>query len=577
MRLRTATVVLGALTFGTGVPAWAQLRASRPVRPTQNLPRLLVANPHSFQSADSAAAVRVGSGMRDKMEGVADKWYLVITRAQMNDALQQYGYPPDAILPPLVARQLGTQLQARAIVLGSLTRGEGGKVTVEARVLARNDQTGFIISMTQAAGQSFEDFGGKIAEALKAPFLALPDAISCDNLAATQPDKAMEAGAKALKAQPNHGLAAICMAGIAVAKKAPVDQILGYYKAATIGDRQSVEAWGGLLGQYQAKGDTASIVNTYKQLILVAPNNQKVVEEAIKFFIRAGKSDLGEQIANDAIGRDPGNPDYYNLLGTACLVQDTPEKNLCAVKAMEQVFAIDTAKADTFNLQKMLFVAGKDSANAAVAIKWASFGNKKFPTNGFFLGELVKGYGITGPTDSIVAVTKRLVAVDKTDMNPVIRAVRALFKDKRYKDGIELGAGIEANGQEGDKTNYGLILAQEAGLPILQTQPVDFVFATEIGKKAAGFLKVGSRGHQLASYVQGFGLLGQIGAKDAEVTTAKTCDAANAYEAFINETKAALTAGQSIQPEVVTARLTAIETSYVPRVAQMKKAYCKGK
>ena len=576
MRFRVAPLVLGLLTIVSVAPARAQLRASRPPAAPKNLPRLLIANPHSFQANDSAAAVRVGTGMREKIEAVADKWYNTIQRTQMNDALIQYGYPPDAVLPPLVARQLGTQLQARAMVVGTLARGEGGRITVEARLLAGNDQTGHVVVLTQAAAQSFEDLGGKIGEALRGAFNALPDAKTCDNLAATQPDKAIEAGNKALKAQPNHGPAELCLAQIGIAKKAPADQIIGHLKNAGIGDRLSVEVLGGLLGQYQSKGDTAQVVDTYRQLILVAPNNQKVVEEAIRYFIAAGKPDLGETIAQDAIGRDPSNPDMHNLLATACLVQDKPEKNLCAVKAMEMVFTLDTAKVDTFNLQKILYVASKDSSNAAVYLKWGQAAARKFPTNGSLLNELVKGYELNGPVDSAVAVTRRLVEVDKVDMNPVIRSVRALLKASRFKEAIELGALIEQNGQDNDKANLGSVLAQEAGLPILRAQPVDFPLAAEIGKKAAGLLRPGGRAHQLASYVWGFGLLGQVSAKDTDVVTAKSCDAVNVLDAWITETKAALTAGQAIAAEDVGKRIVQLETAYTPRIAQMKKAYCKG-
>ncbi len=576
MSFRVASLVLAFAAAATVVPAAAQLRASRPPRPTQNLPRLLVANPHTFAAADSAASVRVGAGIRDKIETVADKWYQIVTRTQMNDALLQYGYPPDAILPPLVARQLATQLQARAVVLGTLSRGEGGRVTLETRVLARNDQTGFILTAVQAAGQSFEDFGGKVAESLKGSFAALPDAIACQDLAISDPAKAVEAANKALKAQPDYGLASMCLAQIALAKKAPVDEVLKHYKSATVGDRLSIEAWGGLLGQYHAKGDTANIISAYKQLILVAPNNQKVVEEAVRFFVVAGQPDLGEQVAKEAIERDAANPDYHNMLATACLVQDKPEKNLCAIKAMEQVFAIDTAKADTFNIQKILFVAAKDSSNAAAYLKWAQFGAAKFPTYLAILDDLRKAYEVTGPIDSVVATNRRLYALDQTDLSPIIRAVRLLFKEKRFKDGMALGEMIEQKGQEADKSNYGIILAQEAGIPILQTQPPDFALATAVGKKAIGILKPGTRQYQLASYVVGFGLLGQLGDKDTEVMNLKTCDVVNVYDAFITETKAALTAGESIQPDVVKARLTVIDQNYVPRVAQMKKAYCKG-
>src|SRR5436309_9565197 len=195
MRVRFTLFVAGLLAITAAAPLAAQLRASRPQRPTTNLPRLMVANPHSFQAADSAASVRVGAGMREKLENLAEKWYSVVQRNQMNDALVQYAYPMDAVLPPLVAKQLAQQLQARAIVTSTLSRGEGGRVTVEARLTRINDNTGHIVKLVQAPNQSLEDLGGKVADSLKGAFNALPDAVQCDQLRASGPAKAIEAAA----------------------------------------------------------------------------------------------------------------------------------------------------------------------------------------------------------------------------------------------------------------------------------------------------------------------------------------------------------------------------------------------
>ena len=59
--MRVVRLVLPIL-FAAGLTgtATAQLRSNRPNRPTQNLPRLMTANPYAANSADSAAAVRVG-------------------------------------------------------------------------------------------------------------------------------------------------------------------------------------------------------------------------------------------------------------------------------------------------------------------------------------------------------------------------------------------------------------------------------------------------------------------------------------------------------------------------------------
>jgi tetratricopeptide (TPR) repeat protein len=572
MRLRFAPLIAGLLTVAP-VPLAAQLRASRPPRPVQNLPRLMVANPHSFASADSAAAVRVGAGLREKLESVADRWYTMIQRNQMNDALVQYGYPPDAVLPPLVARQLGTQLQARALVSSTLSRTEGGRVVVEARLLGINDQTGYMIRMTQEPNQSFEDLGKALGDALKPAFNALPDAKECDQLRGSDPHKAAEAAQKALRAQPSHGLAEVCLAQLAAGRSAPADEIISHFQNAVKGDRLSLEAWGGLLGQYQQKGDTTQIIETYKEILRVAPTNQRVREEALKWLVAAGRPAVGEEVADEGLALDPTNPDLWDLKSTACLVQGTPEKNQCAIEALEQVYALDSAKADTLFFQKILFVAAQDSTQPAPYVKWASAATKKYPDNSYFLGELVRAYGYAGDVDNLVATTRRLVAVDSSDMQPVLRGVIALTGARRYTEAIELGALVERYGQDTDRTNLGSILAQ-AGISVLQSQPIDFKQAEAIGRKAVSLVGTRGRVGQLSNYVLGIGLMGQINDRDAAVVEGKTCDLVDALEQHIAATRAALTAGREIQPDFIDGQLKNFE-AYGPRIANMRRAYCR--
>jgi tetratricopeptide (TPR) repeat protein len=572
MRLRAAPLLAVLVTLAAA-PLAAQLRASRPTRPVQNLPRLMVSNPHSFASADSAAAVRVGAGLREKVETVADKWYLTIARTQMNDALVQYGYPPDAVLPPLVARQLATQLQARAILSSTLSRGEGGRVTVETRLLGISDQTGYMTRVIQGPNQSFEDLGKAIGDSLKPAFTALAEAKECDQLRTTDTRKATEAAQKALKAQPNHGLAEVCLAVIALAQKAPSDQIIAHFQNAVKGDRLSLEAWGGLLGQYQQKNDTAQVIETYKEILRVAPTNQKVREEALKYLVSVGRPAVGEEVAREGLQFDPTNTDILDLLATACLIQGTPEKNKCAIEALEQVHSLDTAKADTLFFQKILFVASQDSTQPAAYVKWAGAASKKYPRNSYFLGELVRAFGYSGNVDSLVASTKRLVAIDSSDMQPVLRAVIALNGAKRFTEAIELGGYVERYGQDTDKKNLGSVLAQ-GGLAVLQTQPIDSKLAEAIGRKAVSLLGTTGRAAQLANYVLGVGLMLQIQDMDKAVIEAKSCEAIDGLEKIVGETKAAFTIGRDIQPGFIDERLPWLG-SYTERITQMRKVYCK--
>ena len=172
MRL-TPLVLAGVVAALPCTPLVAQLRSSRPIPQQQNLPRLLVANPHSFSAQDSTAAVRVGAGLRDRIEKSADRWFKVILRAQMNEALQQYAYPVDALLPPLVARQLGQSLNARARVVSTIQRGEGGRFTLDSRLANMNDDAGYMVRSVQNPNESLEEFGSRTGEALTPAFRAL--------------------------------------------------------------------------------------------------------------------------------------------------------------------------------------------------------------------------------------------------------------------------------------------------------------------------------------------------------------------------------------------------------------------
>src|SRR2546427_7891983 len=76
------------------------------------------------------------------------------------------------------------------------------------------------------------------------------------------------------------------------------------------GDRLSLEVWATLLERYQAKHDTAKTIETFAEMLRVAPTNQKLREEANRFFIKAGQPQKAEEIAREGIQLDPSNPDF---------------------------------------------------------------------------------------------------------------------------------------------------------------------------------------------------------------------------------------------------------------------------
>ncbi|HEV8613628.1 MAG TPA: hypothetical protein VGQ73_08950, partial [Gemmatimonadales bacterium] len=517
----------------------------------------------------------------------------------MNEALQQYAYPVDAVLPPMVARQLATSLQARVMIISTMLKGDAGRYAVEARLIGTNDDAGQMVRMTQSPNESFEEFGERIAKAFGPAFKALPDAKQCESLRQTQPDKAQEAALKAIKVQPNSGLAHFCQAQVAIAKKAPVDTIIAHLKIATEGDPLSLPAWTALAVEYQAKGDSTATIGTFKQLLRVAPTNEPLRKEAFRLFLNYGKIDAAELVADEGLQLDPANADLWDLKSSACLFQgeEKPEKNKCAIEALEQVFALDSTKADTTFFTKITFAASRpiridtvhlaaDSSGTHPArdsvvpvidserfLKWSRLGVAKYPNNAILIGQLAQAYSVAGPVDSAVAVTKRLMTVDSSDVSPVLRVAKVLSEAKRGRDAMELAPYIERLGSPEDKQNMGRILAT-GGFSFVQPPAPDYPLAADMARAALKLLPADDQTARFANFVLGLALFQQMVSLDKEATETKSCPLSQQMKTLLGEAAPAMQAGRSINEGFMGQRIQALE-QFGKHIDSMIKVYCK--
>jgi tetratricopeptide (TPR) repeat protein len=597
-RLVTLAVVGSAVLSplaAQGIPRGA--RASQ--QQTANAsPRFMVANPFAFASADSAPAVKIGSGMREEMKSVVGRDYSVIEQAQMNDALKQYGYPVDAILSPALATTLAKNIQARFIVSSTLNKAEGGKFTVTARLAGVNDDAGNVITLAQNANETPEAFGKRLAEALEPAVKSLADAKACIDQRTAKPDKAADAANKALKTLPNNGLAEYCLALLAQDKKAPKEEIVKHLQASTKGDPLSLPVWTALATQYQAANDTANTLEAFKQMLRVAPTNQKLREELFKYFLQSGHPETALQVADEGLKLDPYNADLYDLKSNACLFLSDFK---CAVDALETLYQTDSTKADTLFFTKIAAAAAEPNvpdttkllpsaktsadsqqiraqaaaggiADTARLRKWAQIGVRKYPDNPTLLGYLNKAYTLTGQTDSVVAVTNRLMAKDTSAVVPALSAAKALIDAKRPKEAVPFLDYAIKHGDPQAKENAAALLYTGAA-PLLQ-QPQDLQGAAELLRMAVSAANPQGKVGPAANYLLGLATLFQVPQIDPQAEKGKSCDLASQEEALLGEAETALTAGRNANPEAVDKNLGII-TKYKPRVAAMKKAYCK--
>jgi tetratricopeptide (TPR) repeat protein len=570
-RLRLVLIALVGVVSAVPMAAQGIPRGAR-TQTVNVAPRLMVANPFAFASADSATAVKIGSATREAMKGIGGRNFSVVEQAQMNDALKQYGYPIDAILSPALATTLAKNIQARVLITGTLARGAGGRASVTARLAGVNDDAGNVVTLSQQQGQSLEDFGKKVAQSLGPAVKSLPDAKACIDQRTSKPDKAADAANKAIKTLPNHGLAQFCLAQIAMDKKAPRAEVVKHLQASVRGDPLSLPVWTALATQYQQANDTANTLVAFKQMLRVAPTNQKLREELFKYFLQSGHPETAREVAEEGLNLDPHNADLHDLKSNACLFLGDFK---CAVDALETMYATDSTKADTLFFTKISAAAAEgEKPDTVRLLKWSQAAVRKYPDNLTLMGYLNRAYSLSGPVDSVVSVTNRIIAKDTTAVVPALEAAKALVDAKRPKEAVPFLEFAIAHGDASAKENAAALLYTGAA-PLLQ-DPQDLEGAAELLRLAVKSSDPAGKVYPAANYLLGLATLFQVPKIDPLAEKQKSCDLARQEQILLAAADSALTAGRSVNPEAVDKNLGIIK-QYRPRIASMLKAYCKGK
>ncbi len=552
----------------TGNAAPSQLRQNRPPPPTRNVDRMLVATPYPGNSTDSAAAVQVGDGLRRRLDRVAGKWFSVLTREKMNEALLQYAYPADAVLQPSVARTLAASLQARFLVSSTLTRNESGRYALHVRAVGMNDKAGYSFTLQQEPNQDLDDFGKVAADHMESAFKGLAEAKKCWDQQLTKPRDAQEAAQKALREQPNHGLAEFCLGEIAVAQNAPRDSIIAHYRNATLGDPQSLETWAALAVQYEAIGDSTNTVQVYQRMLSVAPTNQPLREQAFRLFLNYGKPDAAREVAEEGLEIDPGNAELWDLKSNACLFLSD---FTCAVDALEMVFEVDSARADSLFYNK-ISVSASQQPDTARLLKWAERGAAKYPTNPTMLAHLVTAYSYAGPIESAIQAVQRLMAVDSSDLRPVLKIIQSLAAEKRLNEADVMGQYIERLGTPDDKQAYAGILTNGALAMLQQRENQDLPGAAALARKAVQLSVPGGQVAVNANYILGLATVLQLPGRDQPIMDSKSCELAEESRAILEEASTALELGKSASEAV--AQYIQMATQFRPRIESQVKAFC---
>ena len=575
---RRPGVLLAGLILAGGASSGA---AQIPLRQqsVNHAPRLLVANPSIDRAADSAASVAIGDGMRQRMPHAAGDRFVVVTRKEMGDALDQFGFPRDAILTPEVARKLASSLNARTLVASVLGRDGGARYRLVARFAGLSDDAGRTIVVVQGQGQSLADFGAAGADRFEATLRAHQDAKAClDKLQDVKPDseRAGDLARRALRTDPNDGLAHYCLAQSLKSQHAPDSAWVAELNHAIEGDSLSLPGLTQLAQYYQAHADTAEVVLKFQQMVQAAPTNVPLIEAASKIFRQYGHPEAAEQVADRGLALDSTDATMWDLKSSACVYQS---KYTCAVHALEQVLASDSTKGDSTFYIRLTVTAAANTDTASLvqsALHWGQAGLRKYPGNATLLGQLLPLYSTSKMWDSVVTFTTRVMALDSTDMNTPQATIQALTAAKvRYDFVNVLAQRVVARGDAQARQNVAGMLVN-AGLPLLQVKPPVADTAGMLFTTAIAAMDSTNPVWATAHYLNGIAAFIGVTQMDSVTLATKDCGRVKVEAAKLVQARADLTIGKtSAQAQIAqqsTSYLGYID-KYEPHVASMVKAF----
>ena len=525
--------------------------------------------------ADSTAAVVIANGIRDRLDRlVGGGDYQLIARLDMNKELERSGYNPDAILTTTTSRTLAGQLNAKILVGGTLAKNASGQYVLTVRVTGVSGSiadVGHGISVTQAPGQALPDFGLKTAEALNPIVKAYIDAKNCiDNQ--SDPKKGPDAAAKAIKAVPNFGLAEYCLAQIAQRTDSVSPVALAHYQNAVKGDSLSLTVWSEIALIHYKKKDSVAVIADYQQMLRVAPSNEKLADEAYKQFLRYGRPDAAQQVVTEALKNDPANPVWYDLWSNNCLAKSDFD---CAIKALEQVFTLDSTRADLGFFQKIV-AAAKFKPDTAKYLAWSRRGAAKFGTDVDMLGDYAKAAAMSGEGDSAVAAVHHLLLIDPTATTPALFVVQSLMNAKKFDAMLKLAPDFKkVSDQEAKDTYAGLLMSAANGAQ--SAVPRDDSMLVKLSEAT---LASGTTQQNLIVYANFFLLEANVGPLQplsAQWGAEKSCDKVKAEDALITKLEpwATVAATSTVQGIIDYANnLLKILPGVKTRVAAGITAYC---
>jgi tetratricopeptide (TPR) repeat protein len=358
------------------VPAAAQLARPRVASP--DAPKLLVAH---FQRdrMDSALALVVADGVRDRLrQNNLDK-FNTFTRGDLNRVLVESGFNADNPLDnEQEVRQVVRFLNAKYLIEGTMVH-KGDSILVVGRLTEANgtlpQSTTAVIELPSArVGAST---GGEIANRLVAGYNTFDEVQKCRaKLQAGDAAAAQDMANRALRVDPNNSGAWLCIADIRDAQHAPDDSIIGALTNALQRDTLSTPVMRKLASKYEAKNDTTNLLDMLTKILAIDVRDNELRLRTAQLLVRMGRTEDAIKLVNQALITNPASIENLKLKAVA---EGAGSHWDSAYAALQTLSEVDSAQVDSLFVLRITNYA-RQMNDTTKLILWLTRATQKFPS-----------------------------------------------------------------------------------------------------------------------------------------------------------------------------------------------------
>jgi tetratricopeptide (TPR) repeat protein len=541
--------------------AQAQLARAR-VTPA-DAPKLLVL-PFVRDARDSALSLVVADGVRERLRTTHVDKFSTITRDNLCRVLTESGFPCDIPLEASVSRQVSRFMNARLVIDGSMIR-RGDSILVVARLSEASGAapTAVSASLINSAQRTGAGTGAELANRLVEGFRSFDEVAACR----TKLDLQDYVGARrqaesALRQFPGNAGAYLCIARIVEAQGGSPDSVLAALRSAYERDTLNTAVMRSLASKYQAKGDTAGLIDMLRRILTIDFRDNDLRINTIRLLVQMGQVDSAIALVNQGLRENPASAE---LLGVKAVAMAAGSHWDSAATAMIQVAEIDSSKADSLFFYRLTNYL-RQVPDTTGYITWVRNATVKFPTQTPYWYTLAEQSWARADTAGAISAAQQFVALKPEDGRGHLTLARFQVATGQIDSAL---AHAEAVTDSTLKPFTGPIYLQ-VGLKFFRDS--SYVRAIELLQKA----KDNSTGRALVQSAFFLGLsqvyLGRT--IDAQADGTHNCDLSRQSQSLWNAAEPNIIAGAAHNREAASQILGQVIPAYKARAEQLVRNNC---